>query len=280
MKINYITLASKELAARRYRMEMPGEYIGDYIVTNFPCIADVYVMGKAYTKDELLLQTYLARAKKLSFVFDLCDDIFDREEHDYYRKMIMLAEKVVVPTEAMREVVIKETGIYPTVIPDPYAFDEKPIKDISEPKYLWFGHPTNLKYLEQVKHMKLEVVTTDSPETRDFLKDYNCTLTEWSAENLQEAFDRNNVVLIPSDDSRKNSVKSNNRVIESIRQGMSVIAHPIPSYKEFDISFDFDKIKKTTPELQKQVRDNYNISVIGEKWKKTLSSTLDVAEGF
>ena len=281
--INYITLADKSIAARRYRMDMIGEYIGNYKVTKFPIKADVYVMTKPYITHELLLETYRLRAKTLDYVFDISDDLFNRDVSGYIKDLVKMARVVTVPTEAMRNLVIEQTGVDAVVIPDHYEFEEKPIKDITEKKFLWYGHESNLKYLKGFKH-QIEIVTHDNEYVRSFIKDLKCTFTKYSKENLQKAFDRNNIVYIPSDDSRKNSVKSENRVVEAVRQGLSVVAYPLPSYEKFNISSDIEDVKQTTPELQKYVRDNFDISVIGEKWKqlfKSLSgSTLDAVEGF
>lgn len=270
MRVNYITLAERAIAARRYRMELPGKYIGDYVVSNFPVKADIHVMSKPYIKDELLLDTYLTRARTLDFIFDLCDPHFT----DYVKEMISMAISVTVPTKRMAELVKENTGVDAVVISDPYEFPESSIKDISDKKVMWFGHPTNLKFLDV--DYPVEVVTMPGVELKK-----NYTFTEWSMENMQKAFDRNNVVIIPS----KNDFKSPNRAVEAIRQGLSVVA---TNDYGLDITvnqdMNLDNVKQTTPELQKYVRDNFNISVIGEKWKqlfeKVLSSTSDAVVGF
>ena len=275
VKINYITLATKNIAGRRYRMERIGEYIGDYVISQFPAPADIHVMTKPFTKNELILESYLDRAKTLNFIFDISDPRFS----DYTKKMMEMALAVTVPTKVMAELVKECSGIEAIIIPDTYEFDEKPIKDISEPKVMWFGHYSNLKYLDVDYPVDVLTTVLDKKTIKS-----NYTIIPWSIENMKSAFDRNNVVVIPSECEWK----SPNRVIESIRQGLSVVASPIDSYKEFDITFNdnmnLDNIKQTTPELQKYVRDNFNISVIGDKWKQLFdrvsSSTLDVAAGF
>lgn len=275
MRVNYVTLAEDSMASRRYRMELIGKYLGDYVVTEFPVKADIHVLTKPFITNPLLLDTYLTRARTLDFVFDISDPRFT----DYVKEMIGMAVAVTVPTVKMAELVKEETGVIATVIQDTYEFEERPIKDISEPKVMWFGHHSNLKYLN-VRY-PVEVITTEGVLDK---VDKNYTIIPWSINNMLEAFDRNNIVVIPTE----YDWKSPNRVIESIRQGMTVVASPIDSYKEFDINFSkdmgLDNLKQTTPELQKYVSDNFNIQVIGEKWKqlfeKVSSSTLDAVEGF
>jgi hypothetical protein len=275
MRVNYVTLAEDSMASRRYRMELIGKYLGDYVVTEFPVKADIHVLTKPFITNPLLLDTYLTRARTLDFVFDISDPRFT----DYVKEMIGMAVAVTVPTVKMAELVKEETGVIATVIQDTYEFEERPIKDISEPKVMWFGHHSNLKYLD-VRY-PVEVITTEGVLDK---VDKNYTIIPWSIKNMLEAFDKNNIVVIPTE----YDWKSPNRVIESIRQGMTVVASPIDSYKEFDINFSkdmgLDNLKQTTPELQKYVSDNFNIQVIGEKWKqlfeKVSSSTLDAAEGF
>lgn len=275
MRLNYITLASSTVASRRLRMELIGKYIGDYEITEFPVPADVYVFTKPYIKNPLLLDSYLLRAKKLDFIFDISDPRFS----DYVKEMIGMAKAVTVPTSKMAELVKQETGVDAVVISDTYEYKESEIKDISDPKVMWFGHHSNLKYVNV--DYPIEIVTTKDVVEKP---NKNYTMTPWSLDNMKKAFDRNNIVIIPTEFQWK----SPNRVVESIRQGMTVVASPIDAYKEFDINFSTDmsinNLKQTTPELQKYVRDNFNIQVIGEKWKQLFNrvsgSTLDAAEGF
>jgi len=292
MKINYVTLADERLPAYRYRMKMIGEYLGDYEITKVPVEADIYVFSKPYHENEDLLSGYLNIARRKKFVFDLCDDVFVRggPVPEYTRRMVNIAQAVTVPTWKMADRVKEETGIDAVVISDPCEFPERPIKDISDPKIMWFGTSTNLITLNFMEFpYSVEVVTVDRPDIREWLNalPYETRFTEWSHKNMEEAFERNNIVIIPSTLSKKRQVKSVNRVAESIRSGLSVVAAPLPSYLQFDkyISMDWDireglkNIKQTTPEAQKYVSDNFDISVIGEKWKKLfskLNSTSDV----
>ena len=275
MRVNYITFCDERMPAYRYRMEMPGKYIGDYEITIYPVDADIHVYSKPYHDDPYILANMIETASRSPFVFDLCDDLFWRTSNVtvYIRQMMEMAEVVTTSTEAMRELIFDQTGIDSVVISDPYEFDEKPIKDISEPKYLWFGTATNLVTLKGFNE-PIEIVCQMSESVKKILDSLECdyTFTEWSLESMKAAFDRNNIAYIPSDDSRKRSVKSPNRVVESIRQGLSVITDPVPSYLQFSEWISFDKPKQLVPEAQQYVRENFDISIIGEQWKNLFGS--------
>jgi hypothetical protein len=301
IRVNYVTLCDERMAAYRYRMAIPGRYIGDYVISTQPVEADIYVYSKPYHDNKEILTHSLKTASGLNFVLDICDDVFRRRSivPEYMLRMAKQAAVVTVPTKAMAEIVSRETSIDPVIISDPCEFPERPIKDISNPKVMWFGNGTNfdaLKYYVGIDY-PVEIVCVDNESiriNRKLLK-FDHTFTEWSLENMRKAFDRNNIVIIPT--LKKNNknhnyrAKSPNRAFESIRNGLSVVASPLPSYKQFDeyITLDTDiqrglkNVKQLTPEAQEYVHDNFDISVIGEQWKqlfkKTISSsTLDVVQ--
>lgn len=287
IRVNYVTVSNDSFASYRYRIGLIGKYLGNCLVTYLPVEADVHVFSKAVSNDQVLLLSILRMASGLNFVFDVCDDVFRRSgiSRHYTVEMCRMARVVTVPTKEMAEVVSRETSVEPVVICDPCEFPEKPIKDISEKRLLWFGNELNLNQLKDLKlDSPLEVVCKES--TRDTVNSlpFETKFTEWSLGNMREAFDRNNVVIIPSDDNYKRQVKSPNRVVESIRNGLSVVAYPLPSYSQFgefvtlDTSIErgLKDLKQLSREAQEYVSETFDISVIGEQWKTLFDSTLDV----
>jgi hypothetical protein len=262
--------------------------MGNCVISDFPVKADLYVFSKPYHSSPGLLAATLEIASHRKYIFDLCDDLFWRTDDvvEYTRQMIKNAACVTTSTESMKDVIIEETGVVPVVISDPCEFSEKPIKDISEKKLMWFGTPTNVASINRLEiNYPLEIVTQLSSDVEHLLKQapFEYTFTEWSLENMEKAFERNNIVVIPADTSqRKKRIKSPNRVFESIRNGLSVVASPIDSYKQFskwiNLDMDIENVKQITPEAQKYVRDNFDISVIGEQWKTLISSLTSDAE--
>ena len=290
MRVNYVTAAPDTMPAVRYRMILPGNYIGDYDISMIPVEADVHVFCKPYTEDPYVLNAYKDMAKRLTYVLDICDDVFQREGPvpDYMLHMAKGAAAVTASTEQIREKLLT-FGIEAYVISDPYEFPETEPKSIDSPRVMWFGNKTSFDTLLNVEcDYPVEIVCKDSKmiqHNRRLLK-FPTTLTEWSIENMKRAFKRNNVVIIPSKKDTKDhtySAKSPNRVVESIRNGMSVVAAPLPSYKQFDkwITLNWDMkldLKPMTEEGQKYVRDNFDISIIGEQWKTLFDSILGVEQ--
>lgn len=120
-------------------------------------------------------------------------------------------------------------------------------------RLLWFGHPTNLgpvfALLPQLAplvsdwSLELELVSgagcgaeeVCAQVTRDFGPLLVARFTEWTPQAAAGALERCDLVVIPADvDAPGNAGKTANRVIESIRRGRFVVAHPLPSYLEFE----------------------------------------------
>jgi len=195
------------------------------------------------------------------------------------RKFIELADAVTCPTIQMAERIFSETGVVATVIGDPCEFPERPPKEQDELNVMWFGFPTNLDTLEIKKYnFNIEIVTkTKAAKIR------NITLTPWSIKNMEKAFSRNNVVIIPSNNHGSKHVKSPNRLVESLRSGLYVVAAPLPSYREFGdfVELTWDTIeglgkRRDTEKIrrgQEYIREHYSPEVIGDKWDRIFIQT-------
>jgi len=295
MRVNYVTPADESMPAVRYRMKLPGEYIGDYEISMVPVEADIHFFCKPYHQDPYLLNAYRDMSSRLTYVFDICDDIFNRDGPvpQYMRDMAKGATAVTVPTEVMQKRVKEETGIDAVIISDPFEFEELECKSIENPKLMWFGSDTNFSTLKFIEtDYPIELITKNTKDVKKMrnLCKFPHTFTEWSMENMRKAFNRNNVVIIPTYSSSTKAhnyiAKSPNRVVESIRSGMAVVCSPIPSYLQFGewVTLDWDvnngikNLKKMCPDGQKYVRDNFNISIIGEQWKTLFDSILGVEQ--
>ncbi len=288
MLVNYITACKETMPAYRYRMRIPGQQMDAYGISHYPVTADIHVLSKPYISDPLTLMSLMNMVEGLDYVFDLCDDIFRREYvGNYIRHMISNAKAVTCSTDGMKDIILEETGVEATVISDPTEFEEQPIKDISNPSVMWFGSATNFDILKYVNcPYPIEVVSDVSVKDRLKTVSFDWTFTEWSLENMRKAFKRNNVVIVPTfNDKNVNhnyTTKSPNRVFEAIRNGLSVVAAPIPEYQKFGdfITLDWDmenglkNIRQITPEAQKYVRENHSPEVIGNQWKQLFRSLL------
>jgi hypothetical protein len=294
MRVNYVTPAQEDMPAVRYRMIIPGEYIGEYEISMTPVDADIHVFCKPYTQDQFILKAYYDMSRRYNYVFDVCDDVFDREGDvpAYMKAMIDGAEKVTCSTESLKSRIHEVTGRVAFVISDPYEFDEGKIKSIENPAVMWFGSEPSFDTLKNIKcDYPVEIVCKNSDRVRHNRSQlqFDNTITEWSIENMKKAFNRNNIVIIPTHKKNKNhnpKTKSPNRVIESIRQGMAVVAAPIPSYEQFsdwitlDENISLDNVKQMNPEAQKYVRENFSQEVIGEQWKNVFDLILGAEQKF
>lgn len=206
-------------------------------------------------------------------VYDVCDDHFHDKHAAHYRAMIERCDILTCSTLAMQELIFSETGWESIQIDDPYEFPEvDPV--IKKPgRTMWFGHSSNLSSL-------------NGYQVDDCISNaQNCM--PWSMETMIMAFDRNQIVLIPHSDERKNTVKSPNRVIESIRMGKWVSASPIRSYEQFkdfanigDVKAGVEMYNDLPDDVligrikagQDYIRERFSPKTIAEQWLKALSA--------
>jgi hypothetical protein len=99
-----------------------------------------------------------------------------------------------------------------------------------ELRLLWVGHRFNFAALEPLRallarpeHADLELLTlSDHPEAT----------RPWSPEAVERALLESDVAVVPSGETPKDLVKSNNRLTLFMGVGLPVVAAPLPSYRE------------------------------------------------
>lgn len=203
--------------------------------------------------------------------FDICDDHFGSSLGAHYRDGCERADLVTCNSQEMARVIKEHTGKEAVVIPDPYEQPESPPR--VHDSLLWFGHQSNLRDLAPwLKHFdKIEVVTNLNV----------MGVTPWTPENMDAAFERAGLVIIPTG---KSMAKSANRAVESIRRGLFVVAGYLPAYADLGIYIGNIKdgvewalshereVLKRIAESQRYVFTEYAPHRIGELWKAALSS--------
>lgn len=217
--------------------------------------ADVVVFRRDYDAPEgieqLLAETVAAGKKTL---FDLSDDRLHGRVGPHLQRMVELAGGVVTMSDALCRKVVDEFGKQARFIGDPFEgpHGEPRFQPGARLKALWFGHPVNLPSLEQSlpvllqaakrKPMDLRIVTERVDGIERQCKQFNAKhrnalslrFAEWSNAGTWSSLAESDVVVIPYIAGHVRSLaKSPNRIIESLRAGRLVIAHPIPSYMEF-----------------------------------------------
>lgn len=290
MRISFVTQANDDLASYRYRIRIPSDHLSQH--GHRPCIsreldkqADIAVFSKHFNpNDQKTLQD--AKAKGIRTVFDICDYHFQGSLATHYIQMAQLADLVTCSTKELSKHIRKQTNREAIVIPDPYEMPlQRPRSTPGKPRLLWFGHSSNLhalnKILPKIKDYPLTIVT--NPVAR-----LELPITPWSQKIMPQAFSSADLVIIPQDNTIKTQCKSANRLIESIRQGVFVIASPLPAYKEFkdwcylgDIVEGIhwainhaDEIPSRISAAQSYTRQHYSPQRIGDLWEQTLLGLL------
>lgn len=185
---------------------------------------DVLVYGKHFVTDEQL-RPFKHR------IYDVCDDHFDTPElKDYYLKHCILADAVSCNSESMKVKIKQVTGRDAFVVGEPY--ESKRLPPSIGAKLLWYGHSSNFADLERVSpSLKYPLLALSNHP--------DCA--PWSMEAQRQALKGDCIVIIPTGKSR---YKSENRMVEAIRNGKYVCAEHLPAYEKFRQFFDLGDISE------------------------------------
>jgi hypothetical protein len=288
--VRFITYSDGRMASYRYRTTIPAcglERLGHDVKlgkVDDAAMPGVYIFSKHFNpgeeypfaqklKDPKFLAANITsivpeeHTAGNAIIFDICDNHFDSPSiGDYYRNMVELADYVVAATPRMAEVIKdKCPGTDVTVIPDAYEFPERQPRFNWDQKeitnLMWFGHPTNIKHLQRVWNELAGfniMIITENGVTLDVDGEV-FPIQPWSIDTMLWGFAQSHIVIIPNEG--KKSCKGANRIIESIRQGVFVIAEPCPAYEEFkewmyigDIKEGLEWCKQHKEELQDRVQ--------------------------
>ena len=260
MKVTFAVL-DERIASSRLRAKIPQQELAKLGIKQG---RDVLIYGKSVVTSEQL-KHFLFK------IYDVCDDHYDTPElKDYYRKHTAEADAVTCNSEAMRERIKQVTGRDATVIKEPYEGDE--LKPSIGANLLWFGHASNVKDLDRIApQLKHPILALSNHE--------DCV--PWSPESFAAAMKQPCIVIIPTG---KSLCKSENRMVESIRNGKYVCAEHLPAYEPFseffplgDIPAQIDwALNHPTEALtqislaQSYISQNYSPEKIGRDWLKVI----------
>jgi hypothetical protein len=260
MKVTFVDYG-EEIASSRLRARIPQQELAKLGIKQGK---DVLIYGKSWLADDKLKE-YLFK------VYDVCDDHYDRPElKDYYRKHTAEADLVTCNSEVMKARIKAVSGRDAIVIKEPYESDEQPPS--IGPSLLWFGHASNLpdlsRLIPQLKHPLL--ILSNHPDC-----------TEWTPESFRHQARSQCLVVIPTG---KSLAKSENRMVEAVRNGKYVCAEHLPSYEPFaeffplgDIPAQIDwALSNPTEALtkislaQSYIKQHYSPEKIGRDWLRVI----------
>jgi len=175
---------------------------------------------------------------------------------DFYLAACELADVICTPTRELKTALVEHFKIQCqiAVVPDLLEYESvKPKKALvgAAPVGLWFGHPTNAKFLAQFIDSHLHALTghslaiVSSPQTLDILKRHKFSqpptvgiqMIPWSVQAVAQVAERTDYCVIPSDCNSPKRYASNNRLITALALGLPTLATALPSYSEFDDNF-------------------------------------------
>jgi hypothetical protein len=268
-------------ATYRYRALMPAQEVSKvngFKATVNTGAGDIIVFSKPVHTDLGLAKA--ARAEGAKVVVDLSDDHFSHPVIGrLYADICAVADKIVCPTEVMRDRITANLEIEPEVIAEPYEFDELEPHANGE-KFLWYGHKGNLiglmPWKDYIKDLDLTVITDKNDRWPDYIP--------WSLEAMKSNLASRNIVLLPT--MKGAEYKSSNRLVNAIRSGCFAVAQDHPAYREFrkfawvgnlatgvkwakHFKNDLNELVK---EGQEYIRDRYSPQTIGKQWADLFAS--------
>lgn len=229
---------------------------------------------------------------------------FDSLMSEFYCKTLALSDLVVVPSEAMKELIRPFSRLPIFVIPDAI---ESPIISPSVPPdslrtALWFGHGSNLEYLLRwisefecaAGRWKLALRILVDANSVNKLKHarlaskmpFQLLVSTWSLAAMVDAARVSNLCIIPSDsaDPKKRGVSSN-RLLTALSLGLPVGADGVASYQEFrdffvdlrssaftDLLADPSSGHQAVLAAQREILPRFSMSSIGNQWVQFLLS--------
>ncbi len=203
-----------------------------------------------------LRQIAMAKAGKALVCLDYTDHHlgFESAMSAFYREVLGLIDVCTVPSTSMQELLRGYWQGPIKVIEDVLEIVPQAPKQISSSPVtaLWFGHSSNIPYLEQflessmrsLKHIRIIALTNEIGVNwfiqagKKLSANITVELGNWSVLNMLEAAKRSDLCLIPSDtrDIRKVGVSSN-RLITALALGLPTAADLLPSYVHFQDYF-------------------------------------------
>jgi hypothetical protein len=277
---------------------------------------DLCVVTKFFgTSNSRLWLEVLGRLVKTrrKVLVDICEYPFVVKKNaaisDFYNKALAYCDVMTVNSSRMQELMAPHLGRAPLVIED--AILESEQKPQFAPgkvlKLLWFGHPTNFKYLADLlpslktfsQQQKCQLTIVSSPELKDKVPpvdkklsaQFSTRFIAWSFQSQRDALADCDLVLIPGDpaDPRKSGASSN-RIAETLQAGRFPVAAALGSYLPYEqaawlgrdliagIDFALSQPKEVLSRIQRGqvlVKTTVKPSIVGKQWLALFESLTE-----
>jgi len=316
---------TSQFASTRYRVLMPAlelDRLGHQVqiatlppgpvapaFLQHPC--DALVFSKSF-RPEHEVMVNAARGRGARIVADYCDDHFERSDiGPWYTRLARTADVVIASTPAMAEAVRRHAGRDAVVITDPIEGRR------SEPSFqprlprlrvLWFGNANNLmsivEHIGEVRELAaqvpvdLTILTTPGPAVDNLLADVirqdpariSGRVQTWSIEGTWKALEACDLVWIPVVSGESYSVKSPNRLVESVWAGRYVVADAMPAYDPYadvvavgkglakgamDALADPAGVEKRIGLAQRRVAREHSLFEVGRQWARAMGDASE-----
>lgn len=314
---------TSSFASTRYRVLMPAAQLDRLghavqiaalppgpVPSGFMQLAcDVMVFSKSFRPEhEPLFDAMRARGVKIAA--DFCDDHFDTKLiGPWYTKLATNADIVIASTAGMAEVIRRRIGREAAVVTDPVEGRRAPpafAPRLPKLKLLWFGNFNNLKSILQKRAevrelaahvpVDLTIVSTRTPDVDALLADViaqdpariSGSVVPWSLETTWRALDACDVVWIPVAEGERYSLKSANRLFESVWAGRHVVADAMAEYDPYadvvavgtglvkgvmDALAEPGRVVEKLAEAQRRVGRAHSHYEVGRSWAAALGDT-------
>lgn len=190
-------------------------------------------------------------------VVDICDYPFRKKPDvvdEFYSMVLGISDAVVVNSARMAEQIAPHFSKPVVVIADAVldAMATPVFSPAKRLKLLWFGHPSNLRFLEPwindliaaaPRPCRLVIVTQDGYGVREAARNlqtryapaFEARFVEWSLASTRRELAMCDLAILPGapSDPVKGGVSAN-RIAEILNAGRFAVASPMQSYLEFE----------------------------------------------
>ena len=270
--------------------------------------SDVTVITKINRemKEEVLRVAALPSSKRGKLVLDICDNMFVRDDFDFYHELVGVSDLVTCASEMLMDLVIRIGAKRAVVLPEPYEGPEGIAAfgtSDSVTKLLWYGTAKKARplynLLPEIDEAKLLVDVTVLSEMHPKLhsmtrkwapnqgRNVTARLNRWSLTAVWAGLAATDIVALPSPQDELHDGRSPNRLIEAINAGRAVVANNVGSYREFaeyvvltdnvvegliEIRSDPNRIPERLRAGQAYVRSRFSPEVVARAWHEALAN--------